>query len=153
MSAPVQNAFSPVPVTITTRTSGALSSAAQWASSASSIGTVSAFSFSGLSSRSSATGAVDGEVKRAHDAALIGCPASLLRRADATIGAGCSGSQHEPHRAGAEQARRAASSRHGARLTRPSDASTMSRCGSMPGMTSVATRPSSVSRITQRSVT
>ena len=55
MSAPVQKAFSPVPVTMTTRTSGVLSSAAQCASSASSIGTVSALSFAGLSSRSSAT--------------------------------------------------------------------------------------------------
>jgi len=41
----------------------------------------------------------------------------------------------------------------GARPTRPSDAATMSRSGSIPGITSVATSPPSVSRITQRSVT
>ena len=73
MSAPVQKAFSPSPVTITARTSGLRSSAAQCASSASSIGTVSAFSFAGLSSRSSATRAVDGQVQRAHDAPADRC--------------------------------------------------------------------------------
>ena len=55
MSAPVQKAFSPVPVTITARASGLRSSVAQWASSASSIGTVSEFSFDGLSRRRVAT--------------------------------------------------------------------------------------------------
>ena len=37
--------------------------------------------------------------------------------------------------------------------TRPSDAATMSRAGSIPGMISVATRPPSPRRMTQRSVT
>ncbi len=40
----------------------------------------------------------------------------------------------------------------GATVTRPCDAATISRSGSMPGMISVATRPLSVSRMTQRSV-
>ena len=90
-------------MTITTRTSGLRSSAAQWASSASSIGTVSALSFAGLSSRSSATAPVDGQVQRAHDAALTGSPAAAP--CDAATGAGF-GSSTQAHRTGAEQARR-----------------------------------------------
>ena len=61
---------------------------------------------------------------------------------------------HDPHPIGAS-----ASSDKGmivassATLTRPSDAAMMSLSASMPGMISVATRPFSPNRMTQRSVT
>ena len=126
MSAPEQKARSPSPVTITARTSGRPSITSRWLASCASMSTVKQFSLAGLSSRSSAIAAGDVQANPAHGCHPIGPSAS----SDSGISVAFS-----------------------ATVTRPCEAATMSRAGSMPGMISVATSPSSVSRITQRSVT